>query len=57
MLISLFQPLFLAHGQAKASNWLKKGLFAVTAIVISWRFATSSIGRFAASLLDHKRRR
>eukprot|EP00775_Hariotina_reticulata_P004993 gene4994-5235_t len=42
---------------AKASNWLKRGLFAVTAIVISWRFASSSIGRFAASLLDHKRRR
>ena len=28
-----------------------------TAAVISWRFASSSIGRFASAFFDHRRRK
>lgn len=43
--------------QAKARSWLAGGLFVATAAVISWRFASSSIGRFASAFFDHRRRK
>jgi hypothetical protein len=43
--------------QAKAASWLRGSLFAVTAFVISWRFASSSIGRFTSAFWDHRRRK
>jgi hypothetical protein len=47
----------LVPAQAKAKSWLGGGLFVATAVVISWRFASSSIGRFASAFLNHRRRK
>jgi hypothetical protein len=50
-------PPVLTHVQAQAKSWLGRGLFVATAVAISWRFASSSIGRFASAFFDHRRRK
>jgi hypothetical protein len=43
--------------QPKAKSWLGRGLFVATAVAISLRFASSSIGRFASAFLHYRRRK